>query len=348
MPDLDIAASARAFRERITARDRIWVTVHESPDGDSIGAALAVYGVLRRLGKQVAAIRQHPYPQQYLDLGRAPEMVDVGRLGELFEPEVIIACDVGSMTRVGAVLDHIRPETDVVNIDHHAGNDGPGRPCRLLNLVDPSYASTTMLAYVLLEAAWPGCIGPEEATCLYIGLITDTGCFRHSNTNAAALRVASELAARGADAGTLAEQYMFRRRPEALQLLGSVLSTLEFEAGGRFASLLLSQDMLRRTGARLDETEGFVNYATSLEGVHAAALLRETGPSETRVSLRASGLVDVSALAREFGGGGHPNAAGATLAMDLLAARARITEAALRHLAAADALVPAPRAAKGH
>jgi phosphoesterase RecJ-like protein len=346
MADLDIAASARAFRERIAARDRIWVTVHESPDGDSIGAALAVYGVLQRLGKQVAVIRQHPYPQQYLHLGRAHEMVDVDRLDELFRPEMVIACDVGSMTRIGPVLEAIHAETDVVNIDHHAGNDGPGRPCRLLNLVDSGFASTTMLVYVLLEAAWPGCIGPEEATELYIGLITDTGCFRHSNTTAAALRVASELAERGADSGTLAEEYMFRRRPEALQLLGEVLSTLEFEADGRFASMLLSQDMLRRTGARLDETEGFVNYATSLEGVHAAALLREIGPRETRVSLRASGLVDVSALAREFGGGGHRNAAGLTLALDLRTARARLTEAALRSLAAAGGLV-APPAAKG-
>ena len=149
------------------------------------------------------------------------------------------------------------------------------------------------------------------------------------------MRVAAELAELGADAGTLAEEFMFRRRPQAVRLLAAVLGSLEMHAEGRLASMALTQEMLHVTGANLDETEGFVNYASSMVGVHAAALFRETEPRETRVSLRASGLVDVAALAREFGGGGHANAAGLTLPMDLRAARAVVIDAALRHLAAA-------------
>ena len=127
---------------------------------------------------------------------------------------------------------------------------------------------------------------------------------------------------------------MFRRRPAALRLLSEVLGTLELHGEGRLASLVLTRDMLRRTGARHDETEGFVNYASSLEGVHAAVLFREVEPDATRVSLRASGRVDVAALAREFGGGGHPNAAGLTVHADLQKARALVIEAALRHASA--------------
>ena len=142
---------------------------------------------------------------------------DVTRLGELFPPEVIIAVDVGSFRRIHLVLDHVSPETVVVNIDHHPGNGGPERPCEYVDLGDPSVASTTMLTYLLLREAWPGCVTAKAATCLYVGLITDTGCFRFSNTNAETLGVGAELVALGADPGRLAENYMFRRRPQALR-----------------------------------------------------------------------------------------------------------------------------------
>jgi len=335
MSALVIDDAARELRSRAASCERIWVTVHESPDGDSIGAALALRGVLQRLGKDVVAIRQPPFPGQYERLPGAGAMVEVASLAGLPAPDMVVACDVGSFDRIGAVLDFVEPETHVVNIDHHPGNGGPDRPCRLLNLVDPSLASTTMLLYLLLREAWPGLVGPEEATCLYVGLITDTGCFRHSNTDAGTLRVASELAALGADSGRLPEDYMYRRRPEAVRLLAEVLSTLEFHAGGRLATIVLSEAMLQRTGARQDETEGFVNYATSIEGVHMAALFRQSGEQVTRVSLRSTGFVDVARLAAAFGGGGHRNAAGCTLGADLETARRLLVEAALAHLASA-------------
>jgi len=320
------------LRAWFDASERIWVSVHESPDADSIGSALALASVLSQRGKRVVAIRQPPFPTAYDRLPLAASMVDVSKLGSLFVPDLIIAVDVGSFSRVGPVQEYVLPETRVVNIDHHAGNVGPDRPCVLLNLVDSSIASTTMLTYLLLRDVYPGCIGPQEATCLYLGLITDTGCFRHSNTDARALRVAAELAELGADAGTLPEDFMFRRRPQALRLLGEVLSSIEFHGDGLLATMILTQDMLQRTGARPDETEGFVNYASSLEGVHAAALLRELEPGQTRVSLRSSGHLDVACLAREWDGGGHRNAAGATLAADILTARRTLAAAALRHL----------------
>ena len=323
---------ALALRARIDACDRIWITVHETPDGDAIGSALAIYGVLRSLGKQVVAIRQPPFPPLYERLQYAPQMVDVATIDTLFRPQMLITCDLGSFGRIGRVLDVIEADTDVVNIDHHPGNDGPERPCRLLNLVETSIASTTMLAYLLLREAYPGCIGAEEARCLYLGLITDTGCFRHSNTDAAALQVAADLAVLGADSGRLAEEFMFQRRPQALRLLAAVLGSLELWADGRFATLVLDQEMLRDTGGRLDETEGFVNYATSLYGVDAAALFREVDPRTTKVSLRSTGRLDVARLAAEFGGGGHRNAAGLTIAADLASARRQVGEAALRHL----------------
>jgi phosphoesterase RecJ-like protein len=331
---------ATALRTEIDACERIWITVHESPDGDSIGSALALYGVMRGLGKNVVAIRQLPFPSLYERLHSAPAMVDVSQIDTLFRPQMIVACDIGSFRRIGKVLDAITPEVVVVNVDHHPGNDGPGRPCRLLNLCEPTVASTTMLAYLLLSDAYPGCIGPEEARCLYLGLVTDTGCFRHSNTDAAALQVAADLARLGADSGTLAEEFMFRRRPEALRLLAAVLGSLELHAGGRFATLALTQEALRRSGGSLEETEGFVNYATSLHGVYAAALFREMDAGTTRVSLRSTGRLDVARLAAEFGGGGHRNAAGLTVAADLTTAQARVGQAALRHLdeaAASDA-----------
>ena len=333
-PEFDLARAAEDFRIVLENHDDIWVTSHESPDGDSIGAALALQHVLGQRGKRVAAIRQHPFPRQYEALSGADRMGDVTKLAELFEPQVIITVDIATFTRIGAVLEYVRPNTHVVNIDHHPGGEGPGRPCKLLDLVESTYASTTMLTYELLETAWPGCVDRDAALALYVGLITDTGCFRFTNTNTETLRVASELAARGADPGTLAEQFMFRRRPASLKLLSEVLGSLEFHAAGRLATLRLTNDMLQRTGARMDETEGFVNYATSVDGVHVAALLREAEPGRTRVSLRSSDLIDVSAVAREFGGGGHRNAAGLSLNDRIENAQRLIVDAVLRHMQA--------------
>lgn len=334
MTGFDVQEGARQFRAVVEGHQRFWVTVHEGPDGDSIGAALAVQRVLSGLGKQAVAIRHAPFPQVFHDLPSARDMVDGENLGSLWKPEVIIACDVGSITRTGAVPGHLEADTTLVNIDHHPGSPGDLPAGRLLNLCDPTYASTTMLATVLLEAAWPGCVDAGTASCLYVGLITDTGCFRFSNTTVEALRVGSELARRGADPGALAEHYMFRRRPQALQLLGEVLSSLVFHADGRLAVLHLTEAMLQRTGARMDETEGFVNYATSLEGVEVAVLLREIDAQNTKLSLRASGDFDVSLVARRFGGGGHAKAAGMALACSLPSATDRIVEALLEAMPA--------------
>jgi phosphoesterase RecJ-like protein len=339
MTKLDVQDGARQLRELVESHQRFWVTVHEGPDGDSIGAALAVQRVLSALGKQAVAIRHAPFPQVFYDLPSAGDMVDGQRLERLWRPEVIIACDVGSIERTGGVPSYLDAGTTLVNIDHHPGSPGPIPAGRLLNLLDATSASTTMLAYVLLEAAWPGCVDAGTASCLYVGLITDTGCFRFSNTSVEALRVGSELAQRGADPGALAEHYMFRRRPQALQLLGDVLSSLAFHADGRLAILHLTDAMLRRTGARMDETEGFVNYATSLDGVEVAVLLREIDAQNTKLSLRASGDFDVSQVARRFGGGGHAKAAGMSLPCDLLTASDRIVAALLEALPA-----PAPGA----
>ncbi len=332
MPELELAAAARRFRDVVQAHQRFWVTVHESPDGDSIGAALALQDVLGRLGKRIVAIRQHPYPRQYEDLPGTEHMGDARSLEDLFTPEVIITVDIASFRRISAVLDHVEPDTVVVNIDHHPGNEGPGRPCKLVDLVDTTLASTTMLTYLLLKHAWPNAISPQAANCLYLGLITDTGCFRFSNTKAETLRVGSELVELGADPGRLAENYMFRRRPEALHLLGVVLGTLEFHGGGKVATLRLTRSMLDRTRGRMEESEGFVNHATSVDGVQAAAMLREVDPGRTRISLRSPDQVDVAKVALQFGGGGHRNAAGLSIDADIDAAQRVIVQALLRSL----------------
>jgi phosphoesterase RecJ-like protein len=334
MTDAGLHARAAALRTLLEPLDDVWITVHESPDGDSIGAALAMQRVLAKLGKRAVAIRQHPFPRHYETLPGAESMGDANDLGRLFQPRVIVAVDVGSFERVGAISDHIGPQTTVINIDHHHGSECPANAGATLNLVDPEYASTTALVYALCSTAWPGCIDAGTASCLYVGLITDTGCFRFSNTDARTLRIGAELAGLGADPGNLSEDYMFRRRPEGLRLLGEVLGTLQFHSGVRLATLVLTHAMLQRSGGRMDETEGFVNYATSLEGVEVAAFLREVSEASTRVSLRSSHDFDVSVVARTFGGGGHRKAAGLSIPRGVAEARTLVVDAILDHLQA--------------
>ena len=155
MPELDIAKAAQQLREVVEENERFWVTVHEGPDGDSIGAALAMQRALKKLGKQVVAIRHPPFPQAFFDLPSATDMVDGQKLGDLWKPQVVISVDVGNIKRTGPVPDFITEDTILVNIDHHPGSPGEVKATTVYNFLEPTFASTTMLAYVLLEAAWP-------------------------------------------------------------------------------------------------------------------------------------------------------------------------------------------------
>jgi phosphoesterase RecJ-like protein len=178
-------------------------------------------------------------------------------------------------------------------------------------------------------------LGADAAACLYTGILTDTGRFTFANTDARALSAAAELVQRGAAADAIAHQVYERRSEASTRLLARALATLDLRDGGRVACLHVTPAMLEETGASAEDTEGFSNWARSIEGVMVGLFLRDTGNGTVRVSFRSNGGVAVDAIAGRFGGGGHPGASGARVPGSLAEAKEsvlRVVSEALRHL----------------
>jgi len=158
-------------------------------------------------------------------------------------------------------------------------------------------------------------------------LITDTGGFRFSNTDATTLRIGADLVEHGANAADLAEMFLHRRSPATLRLLSRVLDTFDYRLGGRIVLVRMTRAMCDETGGRMEDTEGFVNFATSADGVRLVALFKEIDETHWRVSLRANDPYDVQRVARLFDGGGHAKAAGCTLDGPIEEVEGKILEA---------------------
>ena len=323
----DSGARSSAMDEVIAAlrdNDGFVIAGHRDPDGDSLGSSLALGLALERSGKRVAVISADPLSAAYRRLPESGRIEVRDTAPEGFPVAVLIECNGVERSGVDGLDDRL-----VINIDHHANNPGFGD----VNWVDPGVAATGVMIYDLLRAMELQ-ISPEIATHLYVAILTDTGSFRYSNTDARALRVAAELVELGVDPAAVAEA-IYENVPAAkVRLLGAALASLELLAGGAVAVMVLPYDVLHAGPGEAD-TEGIVNHGQGIDGVAVAALFKEVGRDQYRVSLRSRGDVDVAAIAASFGGGGHPRAAGCTLEGSLESARNRVLEPVLRELEAA-------------
>jgi phosphoesterase RecJ-like protein len=208
----------------------------------------------------------------------------------------------------------------VVNIDHHPDNTGYGD----VNFVDPSASSVALIIYELL--ADTGELSAAISSLLYIGVMTDTGGFRFGNTDARTLRVAAALVILGANPAGLANAVYGEQPLGRLRLLGLVLSTTETEFDGKVAVSVMTERMKSETGSTGEDIEGIASVGRRVRGVEVALLLREED-GRIRASLRSKGAVDVNAVARRLGGGGHKAAAGVLLDGPIESARERLLEA---------------------
>lgn len=297
------------------------ISSHVNPDGDGLGSLLALTLLLRSLGKRVysALPRPEQYPPQYLFLpGR-----DLLRSSREFPygAELFIALDCSNLERLDGLKAVAETARRLVNVDHHEDNRLFGH----LNLVDPEASSTSELVYRLAHAAgWE--VTPEVATCLYTGLVTDTGRFQHLNTTPQALAVASELAALGADLPLITREVYESQSLPYTRLVGRALERAEvLEDLGLVYSYITQQD-LAETGASLPETEDLIDHLRTVRGTRVAALLKELEDGKVRVSLRSRDGSEVGPVARALGGGGHANAAGYTSELDIKGSLARLLE----------------------
>ncbi len=291
---------------------RLAVATHRNPDGDAIGTMLGLTRALRAAGHDVVMHHPdpHPVPDEFAFLIAAGEVVVPGP-PEAEERRILIAVDCASEGRLWADEDPHAGVTEVFNLDHHHDNSRFGD----LNLVEDQASSSAEVVVHVLEAAGLE-ITREVAVPLYVGLVTDTGRFCYSNTGIEAHRIAGVLLAAGVDPHEIA-QHLYEEQPESrLRLLGRAAEKAEMRCGGRLMLAALGPDDFHAAGG--DDTEGIVEAMRSVNGVEVAGLARQAGHKGWRVSLRSGdGEPDVSAIAREQGGGGHRSAAGFSTAMPI-------------------------------
>jgi phosphoesterase RecJ-like protein len=298
--------------ERVAAelrdRDRFLLTAHEGPDGDALGSLLGMHHLLRGLGKDSVmfmAAKEFPLPVEYRFLP----------LEEVFhEPpadmadRTIVFLDCGNVDRMP--VDFLTSGDNVrINIDHHHDNTRFAD----FNLVEVGASCTAEIVYdlaLLLGAA----VTPEMASALYVGLITDTGKFMYENTNAHTHRVAADLIEAGVNVDDTYRRLYEHVPIEKLRLISRALDGLQSHCDGHLAISYITLADYAATGAGEEMTEGVIDLLRSIEGTKVAAVVRDLGNRgrmARKVSLRSSdGAIDVSAIARLQGGGGHKRAAG--------------------------------------
>ncbi|MBI5545931.1 MAG: bifunctional oligoribonuclease/PAP phosphatase NrnA [Deltaproteobacteria bacterium] len=297
--------------------ERFLITMHEFPDGDALGSALALCLALKERGKSVTVYSPQGAPQNLRFLPGAADIVRSLSRDARFD--VCLACDAGDDARLGPDLPERERRGETLNLDHHPRSKAFGD----VNLVDSTAASVGVLVWRLLKALDQP-ISRDIAACLWVSIASDTGNFRHSNTNAECMRIAWELVERGVRPGEISSR-MYESQPLArVRLLAEVLKTLVVSKDGRVAWVVASREVFEAAGTVEETADGFISYPRSIEGVEVALLLREEGPQRQRVSFRSRGKVDVGAIATRFGGGGHHNASGCSVPGTLEEVRALV------------------------
>jgi phosphoesterase RecJ-like protein len=302
--------------EEIRQKNDFVVTSHVDPDGDAVGSQLAMASLLKEIGKRVVILSEKAVPRKYQFLPSVREVVT--ELPAAFECQAAVVLDCASIKRLGKIAPYLDGKF-LINIDHHPTNMYFGN----VNWVVPGASSTSELIYRVIEEMGVT-VGEERATCLYVGILTDTGGFRFPNTTSDSLRIASALVEQGADPSIIATQVYLNRSMDEVLLLSKVLATVEVHSG--IGTMCLTRSMVKDMKVN---TEGFSDHVLQLKNVEVGALFKELD-GRVKVSLRSRGEIDVSMLAREFGGGGHETAAACLVTGKLSEVKRKILEAGKR------------------
>jgi bifunctional oligoribonuclease and PAP phosphatase NrnA len=301
-------AEAAAILDMIKTSRNVLMVSHKDADGDTLGSALAMCDVVAAMGKSVAMRVPPPVPQLYSFLPGF-ELINQE---EGSPPDLVLVMDSSNLDRLSDTLGELPDDTRLVNIDHHVSNTMFGQ----VNLVVAGASSTAEVTFDLFKE-WGVEITPAAATNLYCGIFTDTGGYRHENTTYRALSIGAELVSLGADAAGIAMRVYKNRKISTIKLQALVMATVGFDSDDRLVYGHVTQAMLEKTGAQLDEADGMIDQLNSVDGLELALFFKEMAPGVTKASIRSRGQANANALASQFGGGGHERAAGVEVEMPL-------------------------------
>lgn len=297
----------RALAAAIRAADRITALCHENPDADTIGGAVAIALIARRLGKEWEIVSvDSPAPAfdflpLFADFRQAPAL----------EPDVAVVCDAATLERVGRVAtEHAAwlERARLINVDHHVTNARFGE----VNVVDPNAAATCQVIAATLPQLGVE-LDPELSTALLTGIVRDSHGFSDPSTSGETLRIAATLVEAGAPNALIHRRVLADLPYATLALWGRMLNGIGQRRDGRIIYTILTQEMLDATGTENHDADGLAEFIAKAKGADISILLREVTPRQTRVSLRVSEAVDATRIASAFGGGGHARRAGCTI-----------------------------------
>jgi phosphoesterase RecJ-like protein len=296
--------SAEATRaqvaEAIRQRQRFVVTSHSRPDGDAIGSSLAMAYALRRLGKEVRVLSRDAPPPPLMVFPGVPDIELVSEIGDPADAVIVMEC--GDVKRPG--IDGLE-RGFLINIDHHPGNVLFGA----LNGLDLSAAACGEMVFDLVEELGVP-LSYEIALHVYIAILTDTGSFHYSNITPRTFDICRQCMEAGVSPPAVARSIFDANNLGRLKLFGAVLNRMQLDPTGRIATLYVDRQLTQDSGGTYEDTEGLINLPLTVKEILAVIFFKEIGPDDWRVSMRSKGDININAVAKEFGGGGHKNASG--------------------------------------
>ncbi len=307
--------SLKELQDYLAQNRKIVLVPHRSPDGDAVGSVTAMYGYLKQLGHEVSMISPNDFPKFLKWIAHSDKFINYEQQKEkadklIAAAELIFILDHNAFHRAGDMEQALSTSNArFAMIDHHQQPDDFAQ----FTYSDTSMSSTCEMVYHFLDAMGAADkINPDMAASLYTGILTDTGSFKFRSTTSTTMRVAANLIDAGADSEAINRKIYDVNSPSRMKLLGTALSNMVILEEFRTAFITLSQKELDENNFKKGDTEGFVNYALSLDNVVLAQIFIEKEDDHiVKTSLRSKGTFDVNLMAREhWQGGGHKNAAG--------------------------------------
>lgn len=286
------------------------ITAHTNLEGDALGAELAFYRLLKKLGKSAVILNEDNIPPGYKFLPDLDKILVLRKGLKKIKFDCFAALDCSGLKRTGEVYKLNTGQKTVLNIDHHISNEKFGD----VNWVDPSASSCSEMIYRLYKALRVP-LDKNSATFLYVGMLTDTGSFRYSNTASLTHAAVSELLRYGLNIPRIYKN-IYENIPFCdMKLLVKLLTKMKLQAGGRVFWLQIRRNSLSSRKLSFDLSEHILSFARAIAGVEVAVLFKENlaDRGEIRANFRSCGKIDVNKIARFFGGGGHKTASGATI-----------------------------------
>lgn len=292
-------------KERILKSKNIYIASHVRPDGDNLGSMLALGLALKSINENVYLVQTDPVPSDFMFL---PGAEDIKEVTDFDNIDLFITLDSSDIERLGQNKKIIDKANFVINIDHHISNTNYGD----INIVDSKSGSTAELIFYLIKVLDIK-IHKDIGTCIYTGISTDTGSFMYDNTRPETHLIAAELLNIGIDKKNIILNVYQNNSLEKTNLFIKTIENLEMFAENKIAVVSVTRDILKNTGAKMEDTDGIISFIRDIQPVEVAILLKELQSEEIKVSMRSKKYVNVAEVCSKFEGGGHIRAAGCTV-----------------------------------